>query len=487
MEREKASAISHPIKALIGIAILVGFSLFIYEIRGILAPFVLAFVLAYVLAPIVDRMEGRGLGRTSSILLVFVLAFTGLGFGILKAGDKLTGEVRELSDRMLRDERSERKFSLVNGGQNPVLIEEIVWEEQVGPLAAFSLSDEKLLWPVEVKPGEEQVFYVSFAPDTPAYSSAGLLLHLGGEDVGSTLSMQATGNRASENEAEWVAVSVAGGADFDLQQRGIELSPGRIDFGEAGPNVLTDISKIAETIQPTLQSYLGDDFDLVALVKEKGDTLIDTLLGSTTVFLGGVVSGLTFVVIVTFVAFFFLKEGRHITRGLIELVPNAYFELCLNVLHKINGQIGGYIRGQILATSVVATLAISALSIIDLKYALPVGLLAGIANMIPFLGPLIGIISASIVALATGGDLAMELVGKVVIIFMVIQLIDNIVIQPTVVAKSVEMHPLMVLFVVMVGSQLMGIVGMLVAVPLTGIIKVSAQTIYEGIRGYRLQ
>ena len=81
----------------------------------------------------------------------------------------------------------------------------------------------------------------------------------------------------------------------------------------------------------------------------------------------------------------------------------------------------------------------------------------------------------------------MELVGKVVIIFMVIQLIDNIVIQPTVVAKSVEMHPLMVLFVVMVGSQLMGIVGMLVAVPLTGIIKVSAQTIYEGIRGYRLQ
>ena len=192
-------------------------------------------------------------------------------------------------------------------------------------------------------------------------------------------------------------------------------------------------------------------------------------------------------VIVPFVAFFFLKEGRHITRGLIELVPNAYFELCLNVLHQINGQIGGYIRGQILATSVVATLAISALSIIDLKYALPVGLLAGIANMIPFLGPLIGIISASIVALATGGDLAMELVGKVVIIFMVIQLIDNIVIQPTVVAKSVEMHPLMVLFVVMVGSQLMGIVGMLVAVPLTGIIKVSAQTIYEGIRGYKLQ
>ena len=76
---------------------------------------------------------------------------------------------------------------------------------------------------------------------------------------------------------------------------------------------------------------------------------------------------------------------------------------------------------------------------------------------------------------------------KVGIVFLLIQLIDNVLIQPTVVAKSVEMHPLVVLFVVMVGSQLMGIVGMLIAVPLTGIIKVSSQTIYEGVRGYRLE
>jgi predicted PurR-regulated permease PerM len=60
-------------------------------------------------------------------------------------------------------------------------------------------------------------------------------------------------------------------------------------------------------------------------------------------------------------------------------------------------------------------------------------------------------------------------------------------IQPTILARSVEMHPLVVLFVVMVGSQLMGIVGMLIAVPLTGILKVSGQTIYQGIRSYHLQ
>ena len=170
---------------------------------------------------------------------------------------------------------------------------------------------------------------------------------------------------------------------------------------------------------------------------------------------------------------------------MIELVPNVYFELCLNLLHQINGQIGGYIRGQILATTVVSILAVSGLTLIEVKYALPLGVLAGLANMIPFLGPLIGFISASIVALATGGGIS--LVVKVGIVFLLIQLIDNVLIQPTVVAKSVEMHPLVVLFVVMVGSQLMGIVGMLIAVPLTGIIKVSSQTIYEGVRGYRLE
>jgi predicted PurR-regulated permease PerM len=89
------------------------------------------------------------------------------------------------------------------------------------------------------------------------------------------------------------------------------------------------------------------------------------------------------------------------------------------------------------------------------------------------------------VALATGGGLG--LVGEVVIVFLIIQIIDNVIIQPTVVAKSVEMHPLVILFVVMVGSQLMGIVGMLIAVPLTGILKVSGQTVYDGVRGYRLE
>jgi predicted PurR-regulated permease PerM len=269
-----------------------------------------------------------------------------------------------------------------------------------------------------------------------------------------------------------------------VELSGLRLTARGIDFGNAGPNVITRISARAKDLEPLIQPYLGADTDIASQVKKYGGELTATLLGRTTDLLGGVASGLSLVVIVPFVAFFFLREGRRISHALIELVPNAYFELCLNLIHQINGQIGGYIRGQLLAVTVVAGLSWVGLSIIGMPYALPVGVLAGLANMIPYLGPLIGIVSASAVALAT--QQGMDMVWQVMILFIIIQIIDNVLIQPLVVAKSVDLHPLIVLIVVMIGSDLMGIVGMLIAVPVTGILKVSTVTVYDGIRSYRV-
>jgi predicted PurR-regulated permease PerM len=230
-----------------------------------------------------------------------------------------------------------------------------------------------------------------------------------------------------------------------------------------------------------------------AWVTTHSHQLIDVLLERTTRFLSGsvttrllsgFVSGVMLMVIVPFVAFFFLKEGRRITRGLVEMVPNAYFEMTLNLVHSINRSIGGYIRGQLLAVSVVAFLSVTGLMLLDLPYAIPVGVVAGLANVIPYLGPIIGIASATGVALATASGTAM--VVKVVVLFLCIQVVDNVLVQPIVVARSVHLHPLVVLTVVMIGSELWGMVGMLIAVPVTGILKVSAQRVSEGIQGYRI-
>ena len=451
---------------LVLVAVVVG-GWFVYEIRGILTPFVLAFILAYVLYPIIDWMEIRGLGRAWSTLLVFSLVFAGLGLGSFKVGDKLAGETVD------------RVFTIANTGDQPLIIHGMVWEDDSRD-QPFVLREEHR-WPLEIAPTEELSILLRFVPkdQTPAVNALLIAYSQGQGEHSQRISVHGNGGVVTGGQA--------GGAGS------VVFSRADIGFGEADPNVLVEIGDriLAETstraakIEPMLQPYLGSDFRLAELVREHGERLMRTMLGGTTLFIEGVISGLTFVVIVPFVAFFFLKEGRRLTRCLMALVPNAYFELCLNLMYQANRQIGNYIRGQLLAVLVVSVLAISGLSILGVYYALPLGLLAGLANVIPFLGPLIGIVCSSIVALATGGGLAM--VAKVIVMFLIIQLIDNVLIQPTMVAKSVELHPLAVLFVVMVGSQLMGIVGMLIAVPLTGIAKVSGQTIYEGVKQYRLR
>ncbi len=455
------------VKAVLSLVAVVVGGWFVYEIRGILTPFVLAFILAYILYPIIDWMERRGLGRAWSTLLVFSLVFAGLGLGAFKVGDKLAGETVD------------RVFTIANTDDKPLIIHGMVWEDESRD-QPFVLREE-YRWPLEIASMEELAVLLRFVPKDQAPAANALLVAYsqGPDEYSQRISVHGNGGRVARGQASRSSSVVFSRAD--------------IGFGEAEPNVLVEIGDriLAETstraakIEPMLQPYLGRDFRLAELIREHGERLMRTMLGGTTLFIEGVISGLTFVVIVPFVAFFFLKEGRRLTRCLMALVPNAYFELCLNLMYQANRQIGNYIRGQLLAVLVVSVLAISGLSILGVYYALPLGLLAGLANVIPFLGPLIGIVCSSIVALATGGGLAM--VAKVIVMFLVIQLIDNVLIQPTMVAKSVELHPLVVLFVVMVGSQLMGIVGMLIAVPLTGIAKVSGQTIYEGVKQYRLR
>ena len=441
---------------------------FLYEIRGILTPFVFAFILAYILYPIIDWMERKGLGRVWSTLIVFLLVFAGLGLGAFKVGDKLTGETVD------------RVFTIANTGDKLLIIQGIAWEDDSRE-QPFVLREEHR-WPLGITPDEELAIHLRFVPkDHEPAANALLIAYSQGKDEYSQR-ISVHGNSIAAAGSRSVGKSGA-----------VVFSRTDVGFGKADPNVLVEIgdrilvetSARALSIEPMLQPYLGSDFRLAELIREHGERLMKTMLGGTTMFIEGVISGLTFVVIVPFVAFFFLKEGRRLTRCLMAFVPNAYFELCLNLMHQANKQIGNYIRGQLLAVLAVSVLSIGGLSIIGVHYALPLGLLAGLANVIPYLGPLIGIVCSSIVALATGGGLAM--VAKVIVMFLLIQLIDNVLIQPTMVAKSVELHPLVVLFVVMVGSQLVGIVGMLIAVPLTGVVKVCGQTIYEGIRQYRFR
>lgn len=465
------------IKLVLGVLALACFLWFVYAVRGILGPFVLAFVLAYILEPLVDRLEGRGMGRTLSIVFIFFALLGGVGYGLVELGGKLSSEVQSLSQSLLLQESVERRLKVVNEADSLVQLEG-EWAAAVGE-APFTLIEPNL--PLSLSPGEETELLLRFEPQSQNPVQTRLFLWNGDEDARFRLYVR--GN-AGEDSREAVRDFWAERAESSVRVGALLYSVQGIDFGPAGESILKRAGEYLKGVQPLIKTYLGQDFNLVGLVRDHGRTFVQTLIGSTSDLLDGVLSGITYLVIVPFVTFFFLREGGNILHGLIEWVPNAYFELVLNLIHQVNGQIGGYIRGQLLAVSVVATLAVVGLTLINVQYALVIGVLAGLANMIPYLGPLIGIVTAAVVAVASGGGLA--LISKVVVVFLIIQLIDNILIQPTIIAKSVNLHPLVVLFAVMVGNQLGGgIVGMLFAVPVAGILKVSIQTVYQGFRSYR--
>ncbi|HTY38639.1 MAG TPA: AI-2E family transporter [Bacteroidota bacterium] len=188
--------------------------------------------------------------------------------------------------------------------------------------------------------------------------------------------------------------------------------------------------------------------------------------------------------IIPFVTYFALAEGDLAAKRLLERIPNKYFEMTLNVVSKIRKELVGYLRGWLLDSFVVGILNIIGFYMLGVQYAVLLGIVAGVANLIPYVGPFVGIVPAFFIAIAQAGDLS--LLPPILIMTFVVQLFDNILIQPLCFAQTVDMHPLTVIVVLIVGNQLMGVLGMLLAIPLYTILKVTAVETHWGLKQYRI-
>jgi len=184
-----------------------------------------------------------------------------------------------------------------------------------------------------------------------------------------------------------------------------------------------------------------------------------------------------------FMVFFLLMDGREIKKGLISIVPNRYFEFALDLLYKMDVQLGNYLRSQFIDAMAFGVLSTIALWLLDVKYFMFIGPFAGLANLIPYVGPIAGALPAVAVSLFVLGDAAKAI--QVVIAFVILKLLDDMLIQPVLVAKGVNLHPLLVLLAIIVGGEMFGVLGMLLAVPATGFTKVVLQESIVTLRKYR--
>jgi putative permease len=236
-----------------------------------------------------------------------------------------------------------------------------------------------------------------------------------------------------------------------------------------------------------VEGWLGDRLEPLGVARPNLRAQVATFLSEHLYDVVGVVPDLlglvTKIVIVPVIAFFLLKDGRRFRRAFIGLVPNRYFEFTLNALYDADRQLGGYLRGQFLAALIVGLLATFALWLIGVDYYLIVGLVAGLANLIPFLGPLIGGAVAVTVSVATTGSFGQ--VALIVVAFSLIQLIDNLGTQPLVLSRNVELHPLAILLVLLAAGEVFGLLGLLLAVPTAAVAKVLVHEFVSTFRSYR--
>ena len=188
-------------------------------------------------------------------------------------------------------------------------------------------------------------------------------------------------------------------------------------------------------------------------------------------------SSLSVIILAPFFAFFMLLDGQTASKKLLAMVPNNFFELALNLQHRMNVQLGDFIRARLLEAGIVGLFVGTGLAIIGFPYAVLLAVFAGLVNLIPYIGPVIGAVPAVLIALVNGVPALEFLI--VIAVYTTAQLIDIFLVIPLVVAKIVNFHPTIVVIIIIIGAQIGGILGMIISIPVACIIKLTITTVYS--------
>jgi predicted PurR-regulated permease PerM len=181
------------------------------------------------------------------------------------------------------------------------------------------------------------------------------------------------------------------------------------------------------------------------------------------------ISGLIIFVLGPVMAFYLLVDLPRLRRGAMALVPPARREEIRGLMDRIGQAVGGFFRGQLLVALFVGVASSIGLWAIGLPFWLLVGMVAGVFNLVPLVGPFIGGGLAVIIALISGEPIKAVWAA---LVLLAVQQIDNHLISPNVMGRTVQLHPVVVMLALLVGASFAGLFGMLVIVPLVAVAKI---------------
>ena len=211
------------------------------------------------------------------------------------------------------------------------------------------------------------------------------------------------------------------------------------------------------------------DHNGVISPEERQDRFADQLDTARELLLRVFHVGIIFV-LAPIIAFYMLVDLPHIRVVMRSLVPERARGDVIVVARRLSTAIGGYFRGQLAVAIVVGIMSSIGMLIIDLPFWLIVGMVAGLFNMIPLIGPWVGAVPGIIIAITTGGGLSQAI--TVAVVMAIVQQIDNHFISPIVMQRAVKLHPAVVMLSLLAGGTLGGFFGLLLAVPATATLKI---------------
>lgn len=248
------------------------------------------------------------------------------------------------------------------------------------------------------------------------------------------------------------------------------------------PRYSEGLVNLIKTIELKSQNWLGLDIQLQQVSKEKFLLLGQKILKDLPSFL---LQSVNVLLLAPFLAFFMLKDSAKIAKHFMLLVPNSVFDMVLNLKYKINLQLGQFIRARFIEAFIVGIITFIGLSIISFPFAFLLGIFSTLTNFIPYIGPIIGGVPAIIIAIINNYE-TWDLI-LVIGVYVIAQLIDAGILIPLLVARIVNLHPVTVVLLIILGGQFMGILGMIISIPLANALKVTALAIYEHITQFKTE
>lgn len=261
------------------------------------------------------------------------------------------------------------------------------------------------------------------------------------------------------------------------------LASALVALQKEAPNYITGLSKLLQDLEEKGREIFGPLFALDLREVAEG-----TLTRWSEAFFneipGFLKQTITVMLLGPFLAFFMVRDGRALVRKIFNIVPNSIFETALSLQHQINQQIGHFVRARLLEALIVGIVTWLGLVAIQFPFSLLLAIFAAVTNLIPYIGPLIGMIPALGIALVNGSS-SFDLF-LLFTVYAIAQIIDGALLIPFFVARIVNLHPVTVILVIIAGAQFMGVLGMIISIPVASTLKVTFETVYRHLTESRI-